>query len=146
MDIYPVNPSDEPSVRALLDESALPHSDLNPQKLAHFLTARSASERVIVGVVGVECYGEVGLLRSLAVAQPHRRKQLGKILVDNAERYAQQQGVKTLYLLTTTAKDYFAKLGYATVDRAAAPPAIKETAQFRELCPDAATCMIKGLP
>lgn len=145
MDIFPVKPSDEQSVRTLLDESALLHSDLTLLKLAHFLMARSTSERGLIGVVGIECFGEVGLLRSLAVANSHRGKQLGKMLVANAERYAQQQGIKRLYLLTTTANDYFAKLGYVTVERNAVPVAIKETAQFRELCPDAATCMMKGL-
>lgn len=146
MDIFSANSTDEPSVRALLEASALPYSDLTPQKLTHFLTARSASERVIVGVVGIECYGDVGLLRSLAVSQPHRRQRLGKILVEHAERYAQQQGIKTLYLLTTTAKDYFAKLDYVRVERAMVPAVIQSTDQFRELCPDTAVCMMKALP
>jgi N-acetylglutamate synthase-like GNAT family acetyltransferase len=50
-----------------------------------------------------------------------------------------------VWLLTTTARAFFDKLGYAAVDRAGVPGAIRATAQFSALCPDSATVMVKRL-
>ncbi|MFE4107904.1 arsenic resistance N-acetyltransferase ArsN2 [Almyronema epifaneia] len=144
-DIKPAHPVDEASIKQLLSEAALPHTDLKPHHLSHFIVAKSHIEQHVIGVVGVECYGQVGLLRSLAISQPHRRQNLGKRLVEKIEAYAQQQGVKTLYLLTTTAADYFRQLGYHNCDRQQVPPAIAETTEFRHFCPDSAACLVKAL-
>ncbi|NJN03794.1 MAG: GNAT family N-acetyltransferase [Leptolyngbyaceae cyanobacterium RM1_1_2] len=94
---------------------------------------------------GIEWYGTFGLLRSLAIAQPHRRKNLGRQLVEEIETYAQYQGVKTLFLLTTTASDYFQKLGYHRCDRQQVPAEIANTSEFQHLCPDSAACLVKSL-
>jgi amino-acid N-acetyltransferase len=53
--------------------------------------------------------------------------------------------VEALFLLTTTAADFFGTRGYELIDREAVPEAVAETAEFSELCPDAATCMRKRL-
>ena len=47
--------------------------------------------------------------------------------------------------LTTTAADYFARLGFVRIDRDAAPPAIRATAQFASLCPASAHVMRREL-
>ncbi|WP_228434553.1 hypothetical protein [Natrarchaeobaculum aegyptiacum] len=49
--------------------------------------------------------------------------------------------VDALYLLTTTAVDFFAARGYDEIDRADAPDAIRNTTEFADLCPSSATCM-----
>ena len=98
-----------------------------------------------MGVVGVEVYGSVGLLRSLAVEPSHRKSGLGVSLVSNAETWAAEQGVETLYLLTTTAAQFFARRGYEAVPRSEAPAAIAATAQFSDLCPASSTFMRKVL-
>lgn len=97
------------------------------------------------GVVGVELYGEVALLRSLAVAQDARGKGCGRRLVEEIERYAARNGVKHLYLLTTTAERFFASLGYVRVQRDAVPPAIRATTEFTTLCSDTAAVLVKAL-
>lgn len=63
------------------------------------------------GVVGLEVYGKVALLRSLAVSATSRGNGYGKDLVARAERYAQSLGVTEIYLLTTTAATFFEQLG-----------------------------------
>jgi amino-acid N-acetyltransferase len=83
----------------------------------------------------------VGLLRSLAVEQPHRKHGIGRALVQHAESWAAQQGVEELYLLTTAAASFFAHLGYEALPRSQAPEAIARTTQFSEVCPGSASFM-----
>lgn len=67
------------------------------------------------------------------------------LLVSNAETWAAAQGVKTLYLLTTTAVAFFVRLGYEVISRSEAPLAIAATGQFAALCPASSTFMRKVL-
>lgn len=98
-----------------------------------------------VGAGGIERYGAVGLLRSVVVEETARGNGYGAAICRALEAEARADGVETLYLLTTTATDFFAERGYAELERADAPAAIRETTQFDELCPASATCMRKYL-
>ena len=95
--------------------------------------------------MGVELFGDVALLRSLAVSADARSSGMGTALVRHVESYAVSQGVRTLYLLTTTAEGFFARLGYASVAREAAPPAIRSTPEFAGICPASSAFMSKQL-
>ena len=132
-----------PEVEALLTEAQLPVSDLSSCRSVNLLGIREDGR--LVGVVGVEIYGSVGLLRSLAVEPANRNAGLGVNLVSGAESLAAQQGIKALYLLTTTAARFFARLGYEAVPRSEAPIAIAATTQFSDLCPASSTFMRKVL-
>jgi amino-acid N-acetyltransferase len=99
----------------------------------------------LVGLVGLEVYGSVALLRSLAVAPGKRKHGMGKSLVEFAEAYAAKHGIESLYLLTTTAKVFFSKLGYSNASRETAPSPIKTTSQFSSLCPSSSAFMGKRL-
>lgn len=130
-------------VEALLIEAQLPVGDLASSRNLKLLGMRNGDR--LVGVVGVEIYGRVGLLRSLAVEPTQRNSGFGSSLVSNAETFAAEQGVATLYLLTTTAAQFFARRGYEAVPRSEAPAAIAATAQFSDLCPASSTFMRKVL-
>jgi amino-acid N-acetyltransferase len=130
-------------IAELLRECALPVDDLDASKLEGFFVARERGG--LVGVAGVERLGEHGLLRSLAVRAEHRGRGIGSRLCDDAEAAAARAGVRALYLLTTSAADFFAARGFARVDRAAVPASIQASAQFRELCPATASAMSKSL-
>jgi amino-acid N-acetyltransferase len=52
-------------------------------------------------------------------------------------------GVRELFLLTTTAEPIFARWGFRRVDRAEAPPAIRESREFASLCPASAVFMAR---
>ena len=129
------------SICALLDSASLPHADLTEASLQQFLVARADNH--IVGVVGLECYEDVALLRSLAVAKEHCGFGIGKRLVAAAEKLAAETGVKSLYLLTTSADQFFAALGFRRLQRELAPQPIKSTSQFSSLCPATAVLMSK---
>lgn len=130
-------------VKSLLAETGLPASDLLPENLEHFFGC--GAEQALKGVIGLEIFGRVALLRSLAVAPDCRGTGCGKALVAEAERYARSKGVTELYLLTTTAERFFERLGYRSAVREDAPEAIRQTKEFSGLCPSNSTFMAKML-
>jgi amino-acid N-acetyltransferase len=133
----------ELQVEQLLGACELPASDLSPEHLEHFFACGAAGAPK--GVVGVEIYAQVALLRSLAVAPECRGAGCGKALVAEAESYARSRGVAQLYLLTTTAERFFERLGYAHAARESAPEEIRRTQEFSGLCPSSAAFMLKRL-
>ena len=135
--------ADFPAVTALLAACKLPHEDLVPSSMQEFIVATEG--QTAPGVVGIERFGYVGLLRSLAVTRERRNSGLGGELVDALERQSREAGVRTLYLLTTTAADFFVRRGFAIVPRAQAPAAIQSTQEFSTLCPSQAVCLRKIL-
>jgi amino-acid N-acetyltransferase len=131
------------AVKQLLSESSLPIEDITAQHLQHFFGCGSGLE--LEGLVGLELYGEVALLRSLAVAASRRGSGVGSGLVAHAERHARDQGVQSLYLLTTTAEKFFLRRGYTRIPRDESPAAIKSTSEFSGICPTSSAFMVKYL-
>lgn len=130
-------------IKQLLSACELPTSDISPSKTLLFFGCHSDGK--LVGVIGLEVYGQIALLRSLAVAPELRKHGLGKSLVTFAEAHAASFGVESLYLLTTTAEAFFTKLGYSPASREEAPSPIKATSQFSGLCPASSIFMHKHL-
>jgi len=134
---------EESAVKDLIRACQLPTRDLTPEMLRHFLVARKGDR--VIGVIGLELCGQAALLRSLAVAEDFRRQGVAARLTTFIARYAVSHGIGTIYLLTTTAKDFFAKQGYRETDRRRAPVSIRATREFKDLCPDTAVCMCRVL-
>jgi amino-acid N-acetyltransferase len=128
---------------ALLESQGLPVSDITDEHLEHFFFV--GSDGSPTGLVGIELYGADALLRSLVVGESSRGNGLGSTLVEHAEQYAATKGVRSIYLLTSTAEPFFKRLGYDRIDRSRAPPSIKETPEFAGLCPASSAFMMKGL-
>lgn len=141
--ITPFDPKDEIALGILLQSAELSTEDITPEMLEHFLVAHAG--KTLAGAVGLEVLGEVGLLRSVAVDEPHRGTGLGTRLVEAMEEHARGEGLQQLYLLTTTAESFFAGLGYRTIPRGEAPEALTKTAQYAELCPSSSTLMVKSI-
>lgn len=135
-------PGDLEYVRTLLERNDLPTADVE-SKLGSLYRCYDGDDPI--GVGGVEVHGEVGLLRSVVVERSVRGEGVGTALCEALEERAVGDGVETLYLLTTTAADFFADRGYVEIERTDAPPAIRGTTEFEELCPDAARCLRKSL-
>lgn len=128
---------------ALLDAVGLPTTDLTAQLLEHFFFCGGAD--ALTGLVGLEIHGADALLRSLAVAPQARGAGLGSALVQHAERYALAKGVRSVYLLTTTARSFFEERGYRRVPRDTSPRAIQGTSEFAQLCPSSSALLMKAL-
>jgi amino-acid N-acetyltransferase len=131
------------AARGLLAAAELPSSDLTDEQLTEFFFCGSAAAPS--AMVGLEIYGTAALLRSLVVSPNLRSTGLGSALVRRAEQQALTRGVRALYLLTTTAEPFFARLGYKRIDRREAPPSIQSTGEFADLCPTSSAFMIKQL-
>jgi amino-acid N-acetyltransferase len=128
---------------ALLAASQLPTQDLTDRHLDHFFFA--GSRDAPNGLVGLELFGDVALLRSLVVAESLRGNGAGAALVRHAEDYARARGVKRVYLLTITAEGFFARRGYVRDSRETAPVEIRNTREFSSLCPAGSAFMSKQL-
>lgn len=129
-------------IEALLRANGLPHRDVRGESVRLFV-ADADSE--FVGTGGVEPYGANGLLRSVVVAESKRGRGYGTALCAALEDRARSIGVETLYLLTTTAADFFGRCGYEPIARETAPERIRRTTEFADLCPESATCMRKRI-
>ncbi|MCR6478093.1 arsenic resistance N-acetyltransferase ArsN2 [Variovorax sp. ZS18.2.2] len=135
--------ADFAQVRSLLLTCELPDSDLSPGHMNDFLVLRA--DDGLVGCVGLERAGDAGLLRSLAVAPESRGAGLGDVLLHAIEARAGTAGIQRLFLLTTTAPDFFAARGYLSCPRSDAPDTIQATSEFASICPASATCMARAL-
>lgn len=141
--IRPPRADDLPALKALLDASGLPSSDLTEAHLKHFIILGQAGR--VAGSVGIEPHGEDALLRSLAVETMLRGEGYGQRLLELMEERARDEGVQRMYLLTTSADNFFHHQGYEPVARDSVPDAIRGTSQFAGLCPASAACLLKTL-
>ncbi len=138
----PANDENAEAIVKLLKTNNLPTSDLGSgQRL--FFVALSAEETI--GCVAIEVYEEVGLLRSLAVQENFRGTGIGQKLVREAENWSRNNGLKELYLLTTTAAVFFQKLGWYNAERTSVPMSIASSSEFASICPATAICMHKAI-
>ncbi len=139
--------NDWQDVRTLLDEAGLPVADLGPEHLVDFLVAERSgtSQSETLGIIGLQRFNQVGLLRSLVVSEADRKSGLGRRLVSAVEANACCAGVNDLWLLTIDAERYFEGLGYKMMSRESAPDSIRNTEEFSGLCPDGAYLMRKVL-
>ena len=119
--VEPARAADLAPVLDLLAAASLPREGVG-EHFAGFLVARAGGE--VVGAVGQERYGDAVLLRSLVVAPTHRGRGLGQALVAGLLAEARRSGARRVFLLTETAADFFAGLGFARTTRAEAEPAV----------------------
>ena len=132
--------ADLPAVRRLLSTVALPLDGLSDFFPAGYAVA-IGPEGELVGVAGIEVHGDQGLLRSVAVSPKVQGGGIGADLARDRLAWAAGAGLLGVHLLTTTASPYFARLGFATVNRADLPAAIRASVEFTQACPETAVAM-----
>lgn len=133
------NGGDLPAIQGLLNASGLPVEGVG-DNLGNFFVYENDSG-ALVGVVGLELYGNAGLLRSTAVAESARGDGIAAKLIRRALEHARAKGCGALYLLTLDAERYFERFGFEVVARDGAPAAISRSAEFTRLCPASAVLM-----
>lgn len=134
--------SDWPAVEALLLANKLPTEGAQAH-LSNYLLALSDGD--VVGCAGVEVYGSVALLRSVAVAPGLHHQGVGRLLLQTMLQQAKERGISSLHLLTTTAPEYFARFGFKPAKVEDAPSALKASAEFQGACPASAAFMSLAL-
>ncbi|WP_423127707.1 arsenic resistance N-acetyltransferase ArsN2 [Gaoshiqia sp. Z1-71] len=140
--IVQLNQADFPKIKTLLAASNLPYSDLEFSPV-YFWGIKEDKKPVATGAL--EIYGAEAILRSLAVQKEFRNQGFGKQLTNFLEQKAAEFGIGRLFLLTTSAGDFFKRLGYQPAERNRCPEAILASPEFAELCPATALCMCKKL-
>lgn len=138
----PVAAADWPAVEALLVAARLP-LDGASDHLANFVVGERDGRMLCVG--GFEQYGKVALLRSMAVEDYQRGTGIGQQLLESVRALARGQGVAELYLLTTTAANFFGRHGFSVIARAETPLALQASREFQGVCPASATAMVAKL-
>ena len=140
MDMMPTvaTPDELPQVTRLVAASHLPLDGLLDQA-GRILVIKDGGQ--IVGCVALEVHADGALLRSLAVDDSHRGKGLGRRLIASALEVAGSLGVPAVYLLTTTAPEFFERIGFHRVIRSEVPMPVAESWEFRAGCPQTAQAM-----
>ena len=133
---------DRDAVVALVTGAGLPRDGVLDEASDFFVAVRDSR---IVGCCGLEIYGGDALLRSVAVADEERGRGTGTRLVEYALSHGRERGLATVTLLTTTASGYFPRFGFREVDRDLVPARVRESGEFRSVCPSTATVMRLGL-
>ena len=123
----------------LLGRAELTAQDVS-EGWGHYFVVREDDGRV-VGVAGLELHGEDGLLRSVAVDEDYRGQGLAAALVEAVVDRARRVGLRSVYLLTTSARAYFERHGFSDCPREAAPSLIRDSWEFKSGCPASAVFM-----
>jgi amino-acid N-acetyltransferase len=141
MNIVPASQNSFSAAIDLLKKNNLPTEDINPGTQLFVVEENDT----VVGTVAVQYDFNVALLRSLCVSDDKRNTGIGEMLVEFIEHYVQKQGVQSVYLLTTTAENFFLKKGYKKIDRKEVPEFIKNTKEYSVLCSASSSLMKKEI-
>ncbi len=126
----------------LLSGEKLPIEDLNPL-LENFFV--SVDEGGINGVIGMDRYDDLGLLRSAIVKKGSRNHGIASVLVSQLFDHAKAAGIETLYLITNTAERYFSNKGFEKITRKDIPASVLQSKEFNGLCPASSVIMKRGI-
>jgi N-acetylglutamate synthase-like GNAT family acetyltransferase len=127
-------------VLEILSQVDLPHDGVE-EHLSGFLVAQGEGGG-IVGCVGLERHGELGLLRSAAVLPRYQGQWVGGKLIRELLKRAAGEGVTEVALLTTTAKDYFeSKFGFKEAGRARYEKRLRNSPEWNLPCCSSAVFM-----
>lgn len=137
-----LNLNDYPGIKSLLKLYDLPVSDLDFAPLIIFGVKRN---NMLIGIGALETYGANAIVRSVAVDKKYQNQGLGKEIVQHLEKEAKLIGIKNLYLLTTTAENFFKLQYYSETNRNDCPAEIRLSKEFAEICPSTAACLYKPI-
>lgn len=137
--IRTASPDDLQPIAALLRGADLPIDGLTDQFGDGYAIAEIDGR--IAGAVGIERYGDDGLLRSAVVDPSFRGHGVGDALTRDRLSWAATHGLRSVWLLTTTASAYFPRFGFRPATRADAPASMQASPEFVDACPASAVAM-----
>ncbi len=129
---------DRAAIEALLRSAQLPIEGV-ADHLGSFFVAEDGDRTLAVG--GLEAYGEVALLRSVAVALDARSSGLGSLVTHRVLDEARVRGMTSVYLLTTTAERFFPRFGFEVIERSEVPQPMRASRELQGACPASAIVM-----
>jgi N-acetylglutamate synthase-like GNAT family acetyltransferase len=131
-------------LKAALTKTGLPVDDLdNPHSL--FWRFETAAD-IPAGFGGLEIHAPDALLRSVVTLPQVRGLGIGRAIVSTLEVEARARKCSSVFILTTSQAEFFARLGYRTCARSDVPDPIRRSRQFNaHCCAEAAVMVKKGL-
>lgn len=132
------NTEDLQQIIELLEENNLPSSDIS-LKTQQFWKYQPNEK--LQALAGIEAYGENAVFRSFVAHEDIRGTGIAYKLYIHLLQEAKKQGITKLFLLTTTAKDWFLKQKWTIIERNSVPIQIAKSEEFKSICPASATCM-----
>ncbi len=140
--IVPAKPEEVSAILDLVHTVNLPRDGVE-EALEHFWVARQDGQ--VVGTVGLEVYGDLRTVtlvgRHPGVAGPCS----GTGVDDTALSYLMSRQFRVVYLLTTTAEQFFRRRDFLVVARTTVPGSVQQSVEFQSACPDTATCMARNV-
>lgn len=136
--IGPASGGDLDAIKRLLVASLLPSRDVGSQEQRFIVASENGK---ILGCAGLQVAGQDGQVRSMAVHWTRRNAGLGTRLHERLLFEAVLAGVRTLYVVTTTAEEFFSRHGYRRVATEAVPPALRATEEFATFVPGGGAVM-----
>ena len=132
LEVNKLNEQEREELKHLLSSNQLCFNDIGEHGV-HLFGVNLRDEHV--GFFGYELFDNLALFRSMVVVPEARNKGYGTLIWQQANKKLVAEGVKEVYLLTSTAAPFFSKQGFTEVPRASAPEAISATTEFKEFCP-----------
>lgn len=129
------------AMKAALRAASLPADDLDGRLACYELRDADGA----LGWAALDHCDDDALLRSVVVPSAGQVRGVGSDLVTRLAAVAICDGIKRLWLLTETAEPFFARLGFEPVSREEAPATIRQTSEFKSVCPASAACMMLKL-
>ena len=125
--VEPATAGDRAAVERLLVSAKLPLDGIADQFPGAYVVVRRGSD--VIGLAGLEALGRSALLRSVVVDPAARGDGVAHALVADRLAEARRADLDGVYLLTTSAADYFARRGFVRVERAALPDELRASSE-----------------
>ena len=136
--IGPASGGDLDAIKQLLVGSLLPSRDVGGAHQRFIMASESGR---LIGCAGLQVAGQDGLVRSMAVHWTRRNAGLGSRLHERLLLEAAMAGVRTLYVVTSTAEDFFDGHGFRRIAAHAVPPELQASEEFTAFVPGGSTVM-----
>jgi amino-acid N-acetyltransferase len=120
-------------IRRLIKDAGLNDKGIESH-LLHFFVVETANDDEespqMVGVVGMEVHGSIGLLRSFVLERASWNGKVGVNMMEILLAYAAKLGLTHVYLLAGASTSFFSELGFVEVAFADLPDVLKESEHF----------------
>jgi N-acetylglutamate synthase-like GNAT family acetyltransferase len=131
--IRKANKQDLESLQAFLSRANRGTDGLTAETINYFLLLENI-DGTIRGSLGIEAFGEFGLLRSLVVTPGQADKEIF-VLFDQMVQLAKEKGMKNLFLATnkSVALPFFELMGFQRVEREELPSEFNQSEHIQHL-------------
>ena len=113
-EIFNLSREEQESLQEILKSEKLCYNDIGADGVILFGVK---IKHVHVGYFGFEQFGDLALFRSMLVQPDARKRGYGTLIWNEAKAKLIDMGVKTVFLLTDTAADFFSKQKFEIVER-----------------------------